>query len=357
MSENNLNRRDFLKRAGLSLASAAFVTSGAGRMKKLIAAAKEEGPYAMVFDLQRCIGCETCVLACRGKNSSRYPKPAENIPSYWPRKGYEDWSQEQERTDRLTPYNWLFIQRVTVEHDGKSLTLNIPRRCMHCLNPPCANLCPFGIIEQTGEGAVVIDHDFCFGGAKCRDVCPWFIPQRQAGIGLYLKLAPDLAGGGVMYKCDFCQDRISDGKAPTCATACPEQAIHFGPRAEMLALACQRATELDGELYGVGENGGTATFYISPVPFSAIDAALDTDKDSAPFPMTPEIENPLDSSTGTFLTAMLIAPFAGAAAAGLAAYKKFTNPLQQQGKREDNEAEKDSHTGLKAERDKGGVQE
>ena len=354
MSTANLKRREFLKRAGLLIAAGTIASSGAGRMTKLFAAAKAEGPYAMVIDLQRCIGCETCVLACRGKNSSRYPEPVEDIPSYWPRKGYEDWSQERERTDRLTPYNWLFIQRVAVEHGSETLTLNIPRRCMHCLNPPCANLCPFGIIEQTPEGAVVIDHDLCFGGAKCRDVCPWSIPQRQAGVGLYLKIAPDLAGGGVMYKCDFCQDRISEGKAPACAAACPEQAIHFGLHAEMLTLAQQRATELGGELYGVGENGGTATFYVSPVPFSAIDAALQHTPEGAPFPLTPEIENPLDSSTGTFLTAMLIAPFAGAAAAGLAVYKQLTAPFSAQENEDEQQRETDNKNGLARQTDGGG---
>lgn len=339
MDTSALNRRDFLKRTVLSLAAGAVASGTTGRLNKLYAAAEPKSNYAMLIDLDRCIGCETCVLACRGKNSSRYPEPVEDIPSYWPRKGYEDWSQERQRTDRLTPYNWLFIQRVAVEHDGETRMINIPRRCMHCLNPPCANLCPFGIIEHTEEGAVVIDHNFCFGGAKCRDVCPWSIPQRQAGVGLYLKIAPDLAGGGVMYKCDFCQDRISEGKAPACAAACPEQAILFGPRDEMLTLARKRVAELGGDLYGVEENGGTATFYISPVPFRAIDTALDNEPDGASFPMMPGIENPLDSSTSTFLKAMLIAPFAGAAAAGLAVYKQFTAPTLEAKDEDDGQTE------------------
>lgn len=59
----------------------------------------------------------------------------------------------------------------------------MPRRCMHCDNPPCANVCPFAAHTKTDEGAVVINPDLCFGGAKCRDVCPWGIPQQQAAWG------------------------------------------------------------------------------------------------------------------------------------------------------------------------------
>ncbi|MEW5919562.1 MAG: 4Fe-4S dicluster domain-containing protein [Bacillota bacterium] len=347
MSKKNFNRREFLKRAGFSLAAGAAVYSGAGRPARLFAAGREKEGFATVIDLARCAGCETCVLACRGKNAGRYPEPVEDIPAYWPRKGYEDWSKERERTDRLTPYNWLFVQRVTLQDGGEGRTLNIPRRCMHCVNPPCANLCPFGIIEKTAEGAVVIDHDYCFGGAKCRHVCPWSIPQRQAGTGLYLKIAPQLAGGGVMYKCDFCQDRISEGKVPACVAACPYKALHFGPRGEMLALARQWAAELEGDLYGVEENGGTATYYVSPVAFSLIDGALQANPKSAPLAMTPGLENPLHASTATYLKAMLIAPFAGAAAAGLAVYKQFTAPqeVEQQADKKTGQTKKDTEQG------------
>ncbi|UTW69420.1 4Fe-4S dicluster domain-containing protein [Anaerobacillus sp. HL2] len=85
---------------------------------------------------------------------------------------------------------------------------------MHCIDAPCQKLCPFGVIrKKPNKGAVKIDTNFCMGGAKCRTVCPWDIPQRQAGVGLYMKLAPDLAGGGVMYKCDMCSDLLAKEKA------------------------------------------------------------------------------------------------------------------------------------------------
>lgn len=317
----NLDRRKFLQRAAASLAAGAVVLSGAEKAARALAASDREA--AVVIDISKCIGCEVCVHACRGKNSAAYPKPVENILPYWPQKGYEDWSDQQERTDRLTPYNWLYIQKIQVEHAGSVEALNIPRRCMHCSNPPCANLCPFGVIERTDEGAVAINTDFCFGGAKCRDICPWSIPQRQAGTGLYLKVAPTLAGGGVMYKCDMCRDRLAAGKAPACVAACPQRTMSFGPREEMLQLAQQRAAELNGYIYGVEENEGTATFYVSPVPFDAIDAAIQKDLGDKHPGMEPALENPVTASTRNLLTAFLIAPVAGVASAAAAAYQKM----------------------------------
>jgi Fe-S-cluster-containing dehydrogenase component len=128
-----------------------------------------------------------------------------------------DWSGRRHVTDRLTPYNWLFIQEATVIINGQEETLTVPRRCMHCQNPPCADLCPWGAARKLKNGITRIDADICLGGSKCRDVCPWEIPQRQTGVGLYLDLLPSLAGNGVMYKCDRCYDRIDDeGKLPAC---------------------------------------------------------------------------------------------------------------------------------------------
>jgi Fe-S-cluster-containing dehydrogenase component len=72
---------------------------------------------------------------------------------------------------------------------GRGNFNEIQWRCMHCDNPPCIRGCPFEALSKQPEGKTVIDHSICFGGAKCRDVCPWGIPQRQAGVGMYLKLA------------------------------------------------------------------------------------------------------------------------------------------------------------------------
>lgn len=95
---------------------------------------------------------------------------------------------------------------------------------------------PLGLLGKDDNNAVNIDEHYCFGGAKCRDVCPWGIPQRQAGVGIYLKIAPKLAGGGAMFKCDMCADLLAQGKKPACETQCPKEAIIFDDKAKILAL-------------------------------------------------------------------------------------------------------------------------
>ncbi|MDN5364757.1 MAG: formate dehydrogenase iron-sulfur subunit [Eubacteriales bacterium] len=332
MTENNLSRREFLKRTLAAGVAGGVVLSN---LDKVAAAAepKSEG-FGTMIDLTRCDGCPDqkvprCVQACRAENKDRFPRPAENIPDYWPQKKKEDWRGKENLTTRLTPYNWTFVQHVQVEHKGRTYKLHIPRRCMHCLNPPCANLCPFSAQEVTKEGAVVINPDLCFGGAKCREVCPWGIPARQAGVGLYMKVMPELVGGGVMYKCDMCSPRLAKGQTPACVEACPRGAITFGPRSQILAQAKKRAEEINGYIYGEKENGGTRTFYVSPVPFTLIDAALKKEKAKQPNPDAPGfptmpvgVGNYLDTANG-IAKSLLIAPVAGIFAAGYAAYRSL----------------------------------
>jgi formate dehydrogenase iron-sulfur subunit len=152
--------------------------------------------------------------------------------------------------DRLTPYNWLFIQEAAGEYNGQDFEINIPRRCMHCRNAPCSNLCPFGAAFTQGNGIVRIHPEVCMGGAKCKAVCPWHIPERQSGVGLHLDLLPQYAGNGVMYKCDRCYQRLEEGELPACIEVCPEDVQQIGPRQEIVEKAHQLAGEINGFIYG-----------------------------------------------------------------------------------------------------------
>lgn len=331
MSETNISRRTFLKRSAVAGAAASVITLKTNPVFADVEETKS-GLIGSIIDLTKCDGCAAydtplCVTGCRDKNEHRFPQPEEPIKDYWPRKHHEDWSDKQHVTNRLTPYNWTYVEKVQVDHNGKQVEVSIPRRCMHCMDAPCQSLCPFGVINKSEQGAVIIDEDFCFGGAKCRTACPWDIPQRQAGVGLYLKIAPDLAGGGVMYKCDMCADLLEKGQKPACETSCPKDAIQFGPIEEMREMAKARAADIGGGyVYGDAENGGTLTFYVSEIPFEAINEAIVTKKqeqeDKAPGrpQMEPNIENMLESTKG-YMLATLVAPIAGIATAGITAYK------------------------------------
>lgn len=322
---NRINRRSFFKRSlAAGLAGGAVLVAG----KEARAAVPKSGPVGTIIDLTLCDGCTgekvpLCVSACRQKNQGRVPAVQKPIQPYWPQSKFEDWSDKQQVIDRLTPYNWTYVQKVSLEYGGARQDVFVPRRCMHCDSPPCTKICPFSAQTKTPEGPVVIDEGLCFGGAKCRDVCPWGIPARQAGVGLYLKVAPQFAGGGVMYKCDLCYDRVRAGRPPACVEACPRQAIVYGPKEEMRAEARRRAEAIGGYLYGDKENGGTSTFYVSAVPFQALDKAMrEQSVDGKPgrSAMPVAVGNFLDTPNG-LATAVLVAPVAGLVAAGAAALR------------------------------------
>jgi Fe-S-cluster-containing dehydrogenase component len=240
-----------------------------------------------VLDLSKCIGCEACVDACRDNWQAGLADPAGPIPRpFPPRVPVEDWSGRKGVQNRLTPYNFLYVEHLEVEQGGQKRQLHVPRRCMHCNTAPCANLCPFGACKTEANGVTHIDQDICFGGAKCKNVCPWSIPQRQSGVGLYLSVMPQYAGNGVMRKCHRCLPLLAQGQEPACIEVCPERVQSIGPRPQQIAKAQELARAMaaaDGQpaekwadyVYGLNENGGTGTIYVSPVPVNRLSSALD----------------------------------------------------------------------------------
>jgi len=223
----------------------------------------------------------------------------------------EDWSEKQDVSDRLTPYNWLFIQHAVVTVNGKEVELTLPRMCMHCVNPPCVKLCPWGAAVQEENGLSRIDSDLCLGGSKCRKICPWHIPQRQTGTGLYLDILPSLAGNGVMYKCHRCYRLLEQGEVPACIEACPEQVQSIGPRDTMVRKAHEIADAIGGYIYGEHENGGTNTLYVSPIPFNILNGAIEKGEGRPHFALVKDRM----ADANSLAAAMLLAPVAGIAAA------------------------------------------
>ena len=316
-----ISRRSFLKGG---LAAAAAVASSGISSSAEASTSRKEVQLATLLNISKCVGCEACVEACAETNTHKHPDPKKPFPKMYPnRVKVSDWSDKQDVTDRLTPYNWLYIQHATVEKDGEEIELTIPRRCMHCVNPPCVKLCPWGAAKQMKNGISKIDPDICMGGSKCKAVCPWDIPQRQTGVGLYLDILPSFAGNGVMFKCDRCYDRIENGKLPACIEVCPENVQKIGPRDEILKEAHAIAKEINGYIYGEKENGGTNTIYISPVPFDELNEAIEKG------PGKPHLKQVKDSMAhaDNLAKAMVIAPLAGIATAVGKAYKSTRNAM------------------------------
>ena len=315
---HKISRRSFIKG---SLAAIGTVGVSSLPVPASVRAAGQE-ELATLIDIRKCIGCEACVEACQEVNEPKFPEPKKPFPKMYPsRVKVSDWSERRDVTDRLTPYNWVFIQEATVTLNGKKETFTFPRRCMHCQNPPCADLCPWGAARKLKNGITRIDSDICLGGSKCKQVCPWHIPQRQTGTGLYLDILPSFAGNGVMYKCDRCYDRIEAGKLPACIEVCPEKVQEIGPRDAIAKKAQSIATEINGYIYGETENGGTNTIYVSPVPFKELNRAIEKG------PGRPHLKPVADSMAhaDNLAKAMVIAPFAGIAAAVGKFYKSKKN--------------------------------
>ena len=316
-----MDRRRFFKTAAIGALSCAALAPSDAK-----AASQPRREKGSIIDLTLCDGCAklpapACVGACREKNADRFPRPdPKYLIDYWPQKRHEDWSGKRDVINRLTPYNWTYVEKI----EASGQTIYLPRRYMHCDDPACQKLCPCGVIGKSKEGAVGIDANFCMGGSKCRDVCPWNIPQRQAGVGIYTKIAPKLMGGGSMYKCDMCADSLANDQKPACESACPKNAIMFGDKADMKLEAKRRAEAIGGYIYGVSEGGGTAPFYVSKIPFEEIDAAIAAknggDKAHGRPQMPVGVESKLKGADALFAAA-LIAPIAAAASAAIAVYK------------------------------------
>lgn len=327
-NQTAISRRSFLK-----VTAGAAVVSSIGLPKKALAA--KEAQIATLIDLNLCDGCAdrkipACVSACKEINRDKIPQVIDPIPEPWPRKTIEDWSKKQEAFHRLTPYNFIYVHRADVEISGREKIIFVPRRCMHCDNPACATICPFSANYKNKNGAVIIDQNLCFGGAKCRDVCPWEIPQRQSGVGIYLKVLPGLMGNGVMYKCDLCNERLKEGKLPGCVEACPREAMLIGARGAVEKVAEARARKMNGYIYGKTQNGGTSTLYVSPVPFEDINKTMNRK------PGQPDMKTDVPrrmAGTDPLAKTVLAAPVLGLAAAGLAgAWSWLSNRKNKSGK-------------------------
>ena len=154
---------------------------------------------AFYLDTQICIGCKTCVVACKDKNDL-------------------DPGVRWRRVVEYTGGEWLCLSDGTYRQDVFSYYISVS--CNHCSEPICVEVCPTAAMNQDENGIVSIDPAKCMGCGYCEWACPYSAPQYQAG-------------SGQMGKCDFCRDELKAGKAPACVAACPTRALNFGDYDEM----------------------------------------------------------------------------------------------------------------------------
>jgi formate dehydrogenase iron-sulfur subunit len=204
---------------------------------------EEDQAVGVLIDLTRCTGCESCVLACKAANDLADPDtPGKSLDC-----------------DNLT-----VVQTPAAETAaGEAATVHVKRQCMHCLHPACVSACTVGALRKTDHGPVVYDGSKCIGCRYCQYACPFGVPAYDWDNPL-----------GLIAKCQLCTSRLNQGLRPACVGACPNGALRYGKRHELLAQARgQIASNPDryvAHIYGEHEAGGTSVLYLSPVPFAAL---------------------------------------------------------------------------------------
>jgi molybdopterin-containing oxidoreductase family iron-sulfur binding subunit len=225
--------------------------------------------WGMVIDLNSCVGCSACVIACQSEN---------NIPIVG-----------KDQCDRGREMHWMRIDRYYAGDVSKPQVAIQPMLCQHCESAPCESVCPVNATVHDEEGLNVMAYNRCVGTRYCGNNCPYKVRRfnffdfnkrpndyaaRKSNMGMVfaagnlykgplakreqleydlMKLAknPDVTVRmrGVMEKCTFCTQRIeqakitkkskagasgdvqitdADGLKTACQQACPAEAIEFG---------------------------------------------------------------------------------------------------------------------------------
>ena len=173
--------------------------------------------WAMVADLRRCVGCQTCTAACRHAN---------NTP---------------------VDVQWRWVLDMEVGEYPEVRRAFVPVGCQHCADPPCMHVCPSTATKQRPDGIVTIDYDLCIGCGYCMVACPYqarYKTERPTfAYGKPLppeELRDDPRRYNVATKCNFCSDKLDAGLArglkpgvdpdatPACVNSCIASALHFG---------------------------------------------------------------------------------------------------------------------------------
>ena len=155
----------------------------------------------ILVDLDYCIGCRACEMACKQEN---------NIP---------------------VGIKWINVVKVGPRMVGNRLRMDfVPMRCRHCAKPACMDACPEKAIARRSDGIVLIDQKACTGCMACAQACPFGAVQ----------LNPKTQ---VAEKCTLCVNRVDAGLEPACVHTCPSKCMYFGDINELMRLTQTKRAE------------------------------------------------------------------------------------------------------------------
>ena len=194
-----------------------------------------ERHWGMVIDLQKCVGCNACTVACKAEN---------NTPP-----GVTYHVVIEEEIGRYPNVTRRFL----------------PRPCMQCQHPPCTSVCPVNATYKRADGVVVVDYEACIGCRYCLAACPYgarsadlgdfYTVDKTPGVAEY-DLLPSFEYGkewkrnparrnaspiGNARKCTFCLHRLDKEMLPACITTCIGGARFFGDLNDAASLVARQA--------------------------------------------------------------------------------------------------------------------
>ena len=233
--------------------------------------ARKDRKWQMVVDVDKCTGCQACVIACQAEN---------NVPLN---------SDEIFRQRRAM--EWIRIERYWEGEFPDVKARFLPVLCQQCGSAPCEPVCPVFATYHNNEGLNVQVYNRCVGTRYCQNNCPYHVRffnfwEPVWPESLRNQLNPDVTvrSRGIMEKCTFCVQRVRRGELdadregrelrdgdiqPACAQACPTDALMFGDVKDPQSRVSQFAN--DKRAFHLREQLGTEpnVIYLSKVDAEA----------------------------------------------------------------------------------------
>ena len=221
-----IKRRDFLKTivGGTAVALAPPALVSAKEMSRI------PGAMGILYDATLCVGCKTCMVACKKANDM--PVETTEDRAYW-----ENPMELSSKTlNIIKKYQSGTGQFKDRENDGYSF---VKRHCMHCVDPGCVSACPASAMTKDMKtGIVSYNKDACIGCRYCQIACPFNIPKFE-----WDDPFPKIV------KCQLCSHLTAEGGIPACCEICPTGASLFGSVDALLAEAKRRQNMVPGSYY------------------------------------------------------------------------------------------------------------